>query len=306
MGHFKSYFSSNTNLSIEAYTQWWEKHWEVCGSCDHKSRLAEANRLAGLYKQLNKGECNVELTGGSGDGSGGEEGGFSCSETDSLDSSVTLGEESSTGTATSAGGGQTSANNTNTVKTKQLFVGDNVGGNVWLNSTLKGNTRSFSRTEGMFGRKGVVDTIKKVLSDKNNRPKCIILYLGSGLDLSWAKSNEALRGGINEWLYQISGAAGYTELFFASTVHPSKDVVNGTSNGAKGMFQYIVNQTMKEWASMSTNNHAHYMDLSYVQNTILNNGGYRKKSGNSYVFTNQALHLIGDTIWYFLPGKWKY
>lgn len=305
-GNFQQYFSSNTNLSIDAYTQWWEKHWEVCGSCDHSSRLSEANRLAGLYKQQNKGECTVELTGGSGSGTGTEGGEFTCSESDNLDSSINLGEDSSGGTATGAEGEQTSTSNTNTVNKKLIFIGDFVGHSVWQNSTLKQNTRSFCKTEGKFNRPSVVATVKKVLSDKNNKPKSIIFYLGNGFDLSWAKSESQLRGGLTEWLYQISGAAGYTEIVFVSNVHPSKDVVRGTTNGSKGSYLYIMNQVMKEFSSQSFNNHAHYVELGYCQNTILDKPGYKKKSGNNYVFTNEALKLIGSEIWRVMPGACKW
>ena len=83
------------------------------------------------------------------------------------------------------------------------------------------------------------------------------------------------------------------------------DVVNGTTNSAKGSYQYVLNQTIKEWANMSTNYHAHYLDMTYLQNTILNSGGYRKKSGKSYTFTNEALKSIGEWIWYLLPVSYK-
>lgn len=305
-GNFKQYFSSNTNLSVDAYTKWWERHWEVCGTCHHSERIAEANRLAGLYKQLNKVECTVELTGGSGAGSGGEDGGFTCNESDSLDSSINLGGNDSSVTGTGPEGEDvTGSDNTNTVNKKVIFVGDNVGSNIWKNSVLSKNTRSFSKASGKFGRTGIVNTIKSIMSDKNNKPKSILFYIGSGFDMSWAKSATALKNGVNEWLYQVSSATGYTEIFFVSTLHPSMDVVNGTTNSAKGSYQYVLNQTIKEWANMSTNYHAHYLDMTYLQNTILNSGGYRKKSGKSYTFTNEALKSIGEWIWYLLPVSYK-
>lgn len=292
-GNFKQYFSSNTNLSIDAYTQWWEKHWEVCGTCHHSERLAEANRLAGLYNQMNKGECTVELTGGSGYG-----GGFTCSETDSLDTSISLGEETSSGTATGASGEQTNNTNSNTVSKKMIFIGDYVGSNIWANSSLKGNTRSYSKTGGKLNRSTVKLWVKQILSNKKNQPPYLIFYFDGSFDLSWAKSQEALHDGINTWLWELDIAAGHTKFFLVPGLHPTKDVISGNSNGAKGTFQYTFNQTLKEWAASSTNNGI-YVDLSSTQNTILNNGGYRRKSGNSYVFTNKALQYIGDCIWAF-------
>ena len=290
-GNFKSYFSSNTDLSIDAYTKWWEKHWEVCGTCHHSERLAEANRLAGLYNQLNKGECTVELTGGS--GSGGDDG-FSCETSGVLDSSINLGTEITP--ATAAGPGGESSSTTNTLSRKPVFIGDYVGHNIFTNSSLKYNAHSFSRTEGKFGRTGIEKTVKSVISNRKYIPQYLIFYFGSGFDLSWAKSINSLRDGMNEWLWKLDLAAGNTKFFLVSVVNPSTDIVSVDPNGGKGTFMYNLNQIMKEWANDTTNN-GKYVELSDAQARILANGGYRKKSGNDYVFTNKSLQLIGDAIW---------
>lgn len=303
-GNFKQYFSSNTNLSIDAYTQWWEKKWEVCGDCHHSERLAEANRLAGLYNQTNKGECTVELTGGSGVGSGIEGGEFSCSETDNLDSSINLGIDPSV-YATGPEGEQVITADSNTVDTKIALVGDYVAYNVWKNSSLYGNTRAYCKKEGVFGDTAIINTVKSMLSDKNIKPKCIIIYLGNGLWVGDAKLKTEVMDAVNSWLNKLVDVTKYTEVAFVSSVHSSKDAVNGT-NGGEGSYQYVYNQTVKEWVNDPIHYHAHYIEMTYVQNRILEDYVYRKRVGKAYSFTNEGLKFIGDWIWYLLPGKCKF
>ena len=301
-GGFKEYFQTNNKLSIEAYTKWWEQHWEVCGTCDHNARVSEAKRLAGLYNQMNKTECNVDTSGSSSGNSG-----FGCNDDTTLDSSVSAVEESSTSTTSSdAGGGNTNGGNsdTNTIDRRPIFIGDYVGYNICKKSKMSGHFRNFSKEGVKFGLQGILKTVANILSNKKNKPKCIVFYLGDGVDFSFAKSIEGLRDRVNEWLYEVSGKTVYTNVYFFSSVHPSKDMVDGTTPNTTNTYQYAFNEKVKEWASESINNYANFVRLAEPQRLILNSGNtYRSLSNGKYVFNDNAFNMLGGSIYEYMKTK---
>ena len=58
---FQTVFKAKTNESIESLVGWWANNWEQCGTCHMDRRIKEAYRLAGLYNELNKGECMIDV-----------------------------------------------------------------------------------------------------------------------------------------------------------------------------------------------------------------------------------------------------
>ena len=170
--NFQTVFKDKTNESMESLVSWWANNWEHCGKCDIPARLAEANRLAGLYNQMNKGECNIDMD----EVGSSESSGYSCNTEQVVDSSSTDVSVSDSSSASSADSNGNTGTQANAINTKPLFVGDTYAGKIYASTpTLKNKTTLLS---GNWNLPQIANKIKAYLSNGKNKPKSIIVYCG--------------------------------------------------------------------------------------------------------------------------------
>lgn len=215
-GGFKEYFQSNNKLTIEAYTKWWEKNWEACGTCDHNARVSEAKRLAGIYNQMNKTECTVE-TGG---GYSSSQSGFTCNPPSENTSDINIEEEaSSQTTSANSSGNNSSASNTtnNTVNTKTLFVGDSYAYRIYHNTLYLKNSATLLYGNGASMTQ-IASKLKEYLSNPKNRPKCVVVYCSDDTKFKTMANSVLYRSDARDKVKSycrkiLSACAGYKVYF---------------------------------------------------------------------------------------------
>lgn len=181
----KEYFLADTNRTLSEYCYYWLRWMETPSSNENElrtkylpERMAEANKAAAVYNQMNKTECNV----GTNSGTDTSAGTFSCDDnggggSDELTSSVDVSESSqSSASGTSSNG---SVDTTNSINTRPLFVGDSFALRVWNagEHTLMRKTAS-ALTKSGWQLDDVAKNLKAYTSNVNNKPKLIVVCCG--------------------------------------------------------------------------------------------------------------------------------
>lgn len=168
--NFTTAFKAKTNESMSSLVSWWEQNWEVCGGCNHNDRLAEANRLADLYNQMNKTECNVDTS----DVSSATSGNFSCDESVEYDTTVDLSVDTPTESSTNSDG---SVSATPTVNVKPLFVGDSFAVSILKEMPYLRNMAQPLMSNG-WRMDTIAQKVMQYMSNPNNQPKGVVLCCG--------------------------------------------------------------------------------------------------------------------------------
>lgn len=209
------YFKGHQKNTIKHYTDYWCDEFEVPDpkKADKPGRLAEANKAAAVYNQMNKGECVVD-TSGSSSGSGG----FSCEPSDEPTDEISIVTEStaSVTTAQSNGDAQSNGNAKNqTVDTRPLFVGDSWAVKIYGNTPeMKKNWQKLA-VDGQY-MQYIAKQLKERLSNPLCKPRYIVIYCGDDTKM---KNN--------------------TSGMFINAVDPVKDLcrkILGSANGVKVYF----------------------------------------------------------------------
>jgi len=220
------HFENNKNKTIGYYTNYWCDNFEKPDSTKaHKERrLSEAKKAAAIYEQLNKGECVVDTS----DGGSSSNQNFSCNAGDgeTLASDISIVEDSTVQTTTSQPNGNSStAGNAknNTVDTKPLFVGDSWAYKIWHNDEYMKKNWGLLAKSGL-SMSNLPKQLKRTLSNKNRRPKYIVIYCGDDTKLTKNTSSIFTTGTtelVKGWCRDILGCCNGIQVYFCTNVMDS-------------------------------------------------------------------------------------
>lgn len=226
-----TYFTEKKDKTLSEYTYHWLRYFETPSTNENElrnnflpTRLKEAKKAAAIYEQLNKGECVVDTSGG---GSSSNQN-FSCNAGDgeTLASDISIVEDSTVQTTTSQPNGDSStAGNAknNTVDTKPLFAGDSWAYKIWHNDEYMKKNWALLAKDGL-SMSNLAKQLKRALSNKNRRPKYIVIYCGDDTKLTKNTSSIFTTGAtelVKDWCRDILGCCNGIQVYFCENVMDS-------------------------------------------------------------------------------------
>lgn len=298
----KDYFLSNTNRSVSDYCYYWLRWMETPSTNESDlrknylpTRMTAANEAAALYNQMNKGECNVDTSGGSdGSGSGSSSGTYTCDESTELESSVNVTEDSTSSASSSSSDGSSSESgnaDTNTVDRRILFYGDKTAGDLFGDSSspIINNCRMMTFRTSNASFTSIAPDIKKIMSNKNFKPKKVYFYVGSSM--RWDSAKEIER----EMEKICLSLSGYDVRFFC----PVSASVNAYNSECQLNVLYkTITKVASETPKLGGVKSLYALPLTSAQNAVLDNSNrYRVRSGNKWVFTKAFCKYLSELVW---------
>ena len=293
----KDYFLSNTNRSVSDYCYYWLRWMETPSTNESDlrknylpTRMTAANEAAALYNQMNKGECNVDISGGSGSSSGT----YTCDESTELESSVNVTEDSTSSASSSSSDGCSSESgnaDTNTVDRRILFYGDKTAGDLFGDSSspIIKNCRMTTFRTPNASFTSIAPDIKNIMSNKNFKPRKVVFYVGSSTDCGTVDN---LKREIEKICISLSG---YDVTFFCP-VSASQNAY--TSECKLNVFYRTMKKIVAETPKLGGVEALHTFADEMTQNLVLNNvNKYRVHSGNKWVFTQSFAKYFSGRIW---------
>lgn len=220
--NFQKYYKEHPNMTATESARWWQQNWEV-GS-NWEKRKKGTNMAAAIYEQLNKGECVVDTS----DGGSSSNQNFSCNVDDgeTLASDISIVEDSTVQTTTSQPNGNSStAGNAknNTVDTKPLFAGDSWAYKIWHSDEYMKKNWGLLAKAGL-SMSNLAKQLKRTLSNKNRRPKYIVIYCSDDTKLSKNTSSIFTTGTtelVKDWCRDILGCCNGIQVCFCTNVMDS-------------------------------------------------------------------------------------